>query len=68
MHIRRISCYHWKTVLKGVEITMNIMKTEQTGIQVEDILIANQLLKDVVAHTLYKKMNDYQKNTIVMSM
>ncbi|AMQ06324.1 MULTISPECIES: threonine ammonia-lyase IlvA [Sporosarcina] len=34
---------------------MNLTKTEPTGIQVEDILIANQLLKDVVAHTPLQK-------------
>lgn len=34
---------------------MNLTKSEPTGIQVEDILIANQLLKDVVAHTPLQK-------------
>ena len=41
--------------MEGAEITMNLTKTEPTGIQVEDILIANQLLKDVVAHTPLQK-------------
>lgn len=41
--------------MEGVEITMNLIKTEPNGIQVEDILIANQLLKDVVAHTPLQK-------------
>ncbi len=40
---------------EGVEITMNLTKTEPIGIQVGDILIANQLLKDVVAHTPLQK-------------
>jgi threonine dehydratase len=44
-----------KLLMEGVEITMNLTKTEATGIQVEDILIANQLLKDVVAHTPLQK-------------
>ncbi|KAA0965918.1 threonine ammonia-lyase IlvA [Sporosarcina sp. ANT_H38] len=34
---------------------MNLTTTEPTRIQVEDILIANQLLKDVVAHTPLQK-------------
>lgn len=41
--------------MEGAEITMNLTKTEPIGIQVEDILIANQLLKDVVAHTPLQK-------------
>ena len=41
--------------MEGAEITMNLTKTEPTGIQVEDILIANQLLKDVVVHTPLQK-------------
>ena len=44
-----------KLLMEGAEITMNLTKTEPTGIQVEDILIANQLLKDVVAHTPLQK-------------
>lgn len=31
-------------------------------VQVEDILIAYQHLKDIVAHTPLQKMNDYRKS------
>lgn len=41
--------------MEGAGITMSLTKTEPTGIQVEDILIANQLLKDVVVHTPLQK-------------
>ena len=42
-------------ITEVVDSTMNLTNTEPKKLQVEEILIANQLLKDVVAHTPLQK-------------
>lgn len=51
------SCYHegYLLIIEGCDGAMSLKNTKSNTVQVEDILIANQLLKDIVVHTPLQK-------------